>query len=102
MTERNIQEDPLISKVKDSTKRLEKVNNEIRLLMNKLPLKNYHEIARMHRLINEQMKLMSITTGGTVPARLMLPFDNARNTAVYLRTKYSEASIKGKIRENLK
>jgi hypothetical protein len=45
---------------------------------------------------------MSITTGGAVPARLMLPFDNARNTAIYLRTKYSEAAIKGKIREGAK
>ena len=97
--DRNTKEDPIITRVKNSTKKLEKINNEIRLLMNKLPLQNYRDIARMHYLINEQLKLMSVTTGGAVPHRLMLPFDNARHTAIYLRTKYSEAALKGKIRK---
>ena len=92
-------EDPIINKIKQNTRQLEKINNDIRLLLNKMPLKHYAEIARMHRLISEQQRLMSLRTGGIVPARFMLPFDNARHTAVFLRSKYSAALTQGKLRE---
>ena len=93
------EEDPIISKIKQNTRQLEKINYDLRLLLNKMPLRHHADIARMHRLINEQQRLMSIRTGGIVPARYLLPFDNARHTAVFLRTKYATALTQGKLRE---
>lgn len=81
------------------TRELRMVNNEMRKLIYKTPLSNYREIARLDYLAKRQLQLLEIPISKTLPLRMVIHLDNAKDTANFLRGEYNNALSKGRIRK---
>ncbi|MGD8387674.1 MAG: hypothetical protein PVG49_11075 [Desulfobacteraceae bacterium] len=93
-----LNENPEILRIQETTRKLENTNQEVERLLDRLPLKNHREIARLDQLINELLRLTMVTPKTGIPPRIMVFFDNAKDKASHLRQRYNEALSKGILR----
>jgi hypothetical protein len=91
---------PEIGRIEELTRRLDQVNREVERLISRLPLDNHHSLAKLDRLIKEQMQLASTPPRWAIPPRVSVFFDNARNKASFLRQQYIEAYLNGNLRKS--
>ncbi|MBW1786957.1 MAG: hypothetical protein JRK53_10140 [Deltaproteobacteria bacterium] len=76
---------------------LKAVNNEMKGLLDRLPLKEHMEIAELSKLAKTQTRLMEkAARPGTEKERAFL--DRERYSAMYLRQRYSRALFTGGVR----
>jgi hypothetical protein len=93
--------DPEIFRIETVTRELERVNGDIDSLLSKLPLPHYGDVARLHTLIDTQLRLVSIVPRRKLPPRVMVFLDNAKDFARHLRSRYFEAVMNGRVRKPL-
>ena len=83
---------------KENTQALKKVNNKMRNLLDKLPLKRQRDVIEINRLIEEQERLIRIGIKGHIPLRIGILNDNEKFRASNLRRRFREAQRSGKLR----
>jgi len=93
-----LKENPEILRIQGTTRKLEKANQEVERLLDRLPLTSHREVARLDQLINELFRLTMVTPKTGIPPRIMIFFDNAKDKASHLRQRYNEALSKGTLR----
>jgi hypothetical protein len=76
---------------------LQRINGEMKRLLDKLPLTDRQDVLRISQLVEEQLKLIRQNTGPASP-RSMVFLDNARFSAMHLRRRYQEAVQLGRLR----
>jgi hypothetical protein len=84
---------------KENTAALKKVNNQIRNILNRIPLNTQKEVVEINRLIDEQEKLIRVKIKGNIPVELETLNSNERHRAMYLRRRFNEAQRTRKIRK---
>lgn len=93
-----LEENPEILRIQETTRKLERSNQEIERLLDRLPLTSHREVAQLDQLINELYRLTMITPKSGIPPRILVFFDNAKDRASHLRQRYNEALSKGALR----
>lgn len=94
-----VNENPEIVRFRDITRRLERVNQEIERLLERLPLDNHGEVARLDQLINEQMRLADTPRSRLLPPRVTVFYENAQDRASFLKRRYNQAIRNGELRK---
>ena len=87
-------------RIEAATKELKKINKEMRIFLNKLPLTNYRDILRLSRVAHRQEELIRFSPGPAPPA-LTVFLENAKYTALHLSKKYWGAMNDGLIRKKI-
>ena len=81
------------------TRELQQTNAEIERVLERLPLSNHDQVARLGNLVARQKRLMR-TSPGTAPAAAGVFLDNARHSARYLQMRYADAKKNGRLRKS--
>ncbi len=84
---------------KENTASLKKVNNQIKNILNRIPLNTQKEVVEINRLIDEQERLIRVKIKGSIPVELETLNSNERHRAVHLRRRFYEAQRTRKIRK---
>lgn len=87
-------------RIEDATNELKKINKEMRIFLNKLPLTHYRDVLRLSRIAQRQEELIRFSPGPAPPA-LTVFLENAKFTALHLSRKYREAINDGSIRKTI-
>jgi len=82
-----------------NTAALKKVNNNIKNILNRIPLNNLKEVVEINRLIEEQERLVRVKIKGNVPIAMETLNGNERHRAHRLRRRFKEALKNRKIRK---
>ena len=72
-----VNENPEIVRLRDITQKLERVNQEVERLLDRLPLNHHSEVARLNLLINEQIRLGDVSRRRLLPPRVTVFYENA-------------------------
>ena len=75
---------PEKDRIEKATEELKKINNEMRITLNKLPLTHYRDVLRLARIAERQQELIRFSPG-PAPASLTVFLENAKFTALHLR-----------------
>lgn len=94
-----VDENPEIMRLRDITRKLERLNQEVERLLERLPLKHHHEVARLNQLVNEQIRLGDTSRQRLLPTRITVFFENAQDKASFLQRRYNDAVRKGGLRK---
>ncbi len=77
---------------------LRRINTEIGNVLERLPLSNHQQVARLATLAEKQKRLIR-TPSGTAPERVRVFLDNAKHSARYLQMRYADAMKNGRLRK---
>ena len=78
--------------------KLTRTNSEIRRIMDRLPLSDHKQVARLAILFEEQERLVLISAK-TPHEHVNVLLDNAKHSARYLQRRYADAMKKGALRK---
>jgi hypothetical protein len=94
-------ENPEILRIQEITLQLDRVNREVEQLLSRLPLTHHNEVARLNRLVNELNRLAGTPPRRSLPPRITIFYDNARDKAGFLSRRYNEALMNGELRKSI-
>jgi len=83
-----------------NTDALKKVNKRILNFIDRLPLDDQRDIVKLHRLIEEQEKLVRVRLKGHVPLRITVFNENERYRSIHLRKRFRFAKRCDKIKKS--
>ena len=83
----------------ENTAALKKVNNNIKNILNRIPLNSQKEVVEINRLTEEQERLVKVKIKGNVPLAIETLNGNERHRAYHLRRRFREALKNRKIRK---
>ncbi len=99
MNEKGItEENPEILRVQELVRRMNRVNQDIEEILARTPLTHHREVARLNRLIQEQVRLVGSSPQTPLPPRITVFYDNARDKASFLYQRYRETILSGALR----
>lgn len=99
MNEKGItEENPDILRAQELIRRMNRVNKDIEEILARTPLSHHREVARLNRLIQEQIRLVSSSPQIPLPPRITVFYDNARDKASFLYQRYHETLLNGALR----
>ena len=78
--------------------KLRRTNSEISRILERLPLSDHGQVARLARLFDEQKRLVLISAK-TQHESVNVLLDNAKHSARYLQSRYADAMKKGRLRK---
>ena len=78
--------------------KLRRTNSEISRILDRLPLSDHGQVARLARLFDEQKRLVLISAK-TQHESVNVLLDNAKHSARYLQMRYADTKRKGKLRK---
>ena len=82
-----------------NTAALKKVNNNIKNILNRIPLNSLKEVVEINRLTEEQERLVKVKIKGNVPLAIETLNGNERHRAYHLRRRFKDPLKSRKIRK---